>query len=107
MDRERMGTNIFCAGCSSSSPESLARIVASDAVSDANEVDAARTVANHGVVARTMPTRTMPFGMYKGMALSDVPDAYVEWMKCTTDFFLAEALFGWFQKWNTSEFIQV
>ena len=54
-----------------------------------------------------MPTRTMPFGKYKGMALSDVPDGYVEWMKCTTDFFLAKALFGWFQKWNTSEFIQV
>ena len=70
--------------------------------------DAVAAVQNQQrVVAQTMPTRTMAVGKYKGMTLSDLPDAYVEWMKCTTDFFLAEALFGWFQKWNTSEFIQV
>ena len=34
-----------------------------------------------------MPTRTMPVGKYKGMTLSDLPDAYVEWMQCTPQFF--------------------
>ena len=42
---------------------------------------------SYGVVAQTMPTRTMPVGKYKGMTLSDLPDAYVEWMQCTPQFF--------------------
>jgi uncharacterized protein (DUF3820 family) len=50
--------------------------------------DAVAAVQNQQrVVAQTMPTRTMPVGKYKGMTLSDLPDAYVEWMQCTPQFF--------------------